>query len=1366
MTDPHRAAPPHDTPLTLLTLGGGVLQCQDGSRRLSAGKPLALITYLACAPRRRASRDHLLDVLWADLTPDRARHALRQLLWYLRQVLGPAAIDAEDNELTLRLPLAVDRDWFLTAIECGDTARAVDLYRGDFLEGFAAPGGIGFEHWAEVERQHLRAHFHRAATAIVREQVGTGRFREAADLARRLRDGDPLNEASWRRLLEVLIAAGDTVGSHLEAAALRAMLANELRDPEPGTAALLARLDVVPAMAGAVEEGLAPALVGREDQFGVITGAYQRVRAGSGCHVHVSAPPGLGKTRLLLEARNRLRALGARVVVLRAHPGDRHFHYGFAAELVRVLAELPGAAAVSPAAASALVALAPALAARYSAEMDLSTGGEAHRRRALALTELLTAIGDEHPCALLLDDLHWADALSLQLLGPVIDRMAHVHLLLVTTARPVPQAMAAGHQSRLLTLAPLTAEQVAELVASLGELPPMAWSGDFPGALCEATGGSPLLIIETLQLLMDQEVLRLRNGQWLTSSPEGLAAQLTATAGRALTRRLDRVDQLDRAVLLLLALEGAPLAPAQLSAALKQAPDAVDAALATLEQRALAQRAGEAWQPIHDEVAEALLDQAAPAERQQAHAALGAMFADGPATLASLMRAARHLYANADWRSLQRTYDRYLTLARQAGDGRRSLDLARDLLRLTEAPLAAATRLVSSQPYWSRLRRSSAFPAWRLGIVVVLVLAVGLALYPVVPQAEAKLLVLEADTAGAVAAWRVDLRRAGWVADSPLALQRDGSRVGLPPVLQPDSAIAGPPLQLSRALPDRQGGWYWSGTAGRSEDIEVFHLSRDRQVRRLTASLRDDNVEDLAPDGRWLLLTTARWSPPGADDYDLALLDPANGALRRLTHTPDADDAPVWSPDGQRIAFRRLWKTLDRDWSLCWMPPDGQVEPECRTLDGGIRPAAIYGWLDARRLLFLADSAGDQFLAVARPGEVAVQRIGPRADFARPSPDRQWSVLRTERPGSLRLQWRVAFGHRGLTSRELRPSAPGRSVVGAAWIEDGRPDAYLDSLRFVDPPAALVLGVSHRLRVRGADARGRDIELTAPLTWRVQDSTIVRVVGSGVLRAARPGRTKVYVTIPGWRGDSLAVEVTGATPSVVLHETWDHEWHARWRSLGTPAPQVVRGPGGIRGFWNRGDGVYMSGAHTARSFPAAEGLGVEVMASTPVNSLQWQRWALLLDGTHSDRRDSTVNPERGDSPSGSDLTERTCGFYYPAEEGRRGMGMVRLGPGGSERTLPVGRWIRAGEWYRVRIQILPDGRCGLAVNGVPVWLGPIPLKLDRPFRPLIGTAAAGARILHGPLEVWTGVRTDIDWSVLDSVTSRQAGLEDRPSTRR
>ncbi len=256
------AAPPPEQPLELRTLGTlGLYRGAAEPSLLPAGKPMALLAYLCAMPERSAGREHLLDLLWADVEAAIARHSLRQTTYYIRRRLGPGVLAARGDDLVLAGPVACDRTRFLEAIEAGRREDAVRLYQGEFLPHFAVPGGSGFEHWASAERRRLQLLFVNAAEPLVRQRLSQGSFRAARELAARVRDADTDEESGWRLLIEACLAQGDRVSALAEAARLDEHLRDETRVPEPATAAILRRARAGPNDDAAAAESDRPALL-------------------------------------------------------------------------------------------------------------------------------------------------------------------------------------------------------------------------------------------------------------------------------------------------------------------------------------------------------------------------------------------------------------------------------------------------------------------------------------------------------------------------------------------------------------------------------------------------------------------------------------------------------------------------------------------------------------------------------------------------------------------------------------------------------------------------------------------------------------------------------------------------------------------------------------------------------------------------------------------------------------------------------------------------------------------------------------------------------------------------------------------------
>src|SRR5512146_3299913 len=346
-----------DDPPTLRSLGDPSLFAPgpDGEDTLlDLGKPVALITYLACAPGCTAAREHLVDLLWSDLDRDAGRHGLRQALWHIRKRVGEGFVVAERESVTLVGALHFDRDEFLSAADKGDLECVAARYRGEFFSGFAAPGSGEFERWADVERARLRSLFERCIERLARRCLHEGRSREAVELAKRARDVEPLRQAGWNLLLEAQLAASDTLGAAVEADALERLLLEQELECEPGTRALLKqarRSSPTIDSAKTAPAVLVAELVGREREFAALLDAWNAVRVGRPLAFRVVAPAGLGKSRLLMDVVSRLRSMRARPIYVRANAGAREVPYSLASDVASSLAELPGARAISPSAA-------------------------------------------------------------------------------------------------------------------------------------------------------------------------------------------------------------------------------------------------------------------------------------------------------------------------------------------------------------------------------------------------------------------------------------------------------------------------------------------------------------------------------------------------------------------------------------------------------------------------------------------------------------------------------------------------------------------------------------------------------------------------------------------------------------------------------------------------------------------------------------------------------------------------------------------------------------------------------------------------------------------------------------------------------
>lgn len=1318
-----QAVTPSSQPLVLRTLGVlGLYRRSDGTPVVPPGKPIALLVYLSALPGRRANREHLLNLLWADREPASARHALRQTTWYLRQRLANEALEVGDDHVTLTAPLQSDRELFLAAVESARVAEAVAIYRGEFLGGFAVPGGIAFEHWAEAERQRLQFLFWHAAESLSREEMERGHFRIARELARRVRDTDPFDESGWRLLIETCLAQEDRVSALAEGQQLQRLLEAEERTSEPATQALLRRVNAQPEEKGRPDDGaLVAELVGRERQFSALLTAFQQAR-GSARTVSVMAPAGLGKTRLLLDLARRLAASGTAAVYVRAQPGDRDIPGSYVAEVARLLASRPGARGVSPASAGSLVALDPSISGQFPALPDPSTGDEARRRRVAALAELIQSVSDEHPFALLLDDLHWADTYSRDVLEHTISHARGAQALFALAARP-GGALTGVEADQSIVLEPLTHEQTEALVSSLGSLPNDPWAADFAAQLHAAAEGSPLLVLETLHLALETGALSRTDGTWTCPDEETLVALLKA--GSALGRRIDQLDRPQGWLLLLLALGGTPLPAEALAVACGQDRQRTMADLMVLERRGLVARQADEWSVAHDEIAELAEAHADPRQRTAAHGALGRALLAASTDGAGLRGAARHLAAASLVADLAKAATAWVRRARANDDRRSARALVAELIGASPSN-DAVRRLMRELPWGVRVnhpRRWAAAAAVAGLIVTGLVAAVARA---------------GSDNPGVVIALWTEDAGGRWRLKAHELTERDIARGTVALASFKPTDLVSPTRPEGLIRPGSPGTLAATSAYPDSGGLDVV-LSTDGgdRVTRITNRPGDDYARTWSPDGRYLAIATDRWAEHSRSNIAVLNPDQPDSPPVRLTSNPAArDEGPVWSPDGTRIAFgRSAYGSLPPE--LCLVSVDGSGE-ECLNPGPEYRSSGFSGWISPVELAsaFVDSSGVTRILAVnsvtGEHREVAEGLFMERNHVA------GWIACycrRNEAEPFQALVFPAAYPDRAV---RIEPSDPPPML---ALFPARPPQSYLERLEIEGAERSIPVDGTYRLQLRGWDAAGKPTQPLA-VRWTSSDTTVAAVDSTGMLRPRRGGRLRVTATAGGWRTTSVEVTIGAAEATTVTAEDWRDSIATRWVPFGTPKPVVVQTDRGAALAPN-GDSTNVSGVYLRRRLPTDRGVGVDFQLSTPLTSLFWQNAHVLLMPAAS------LDVSTWDHQAGimNWPAWRECGVHFPSGESEPAQRELLLSSGLS-RPVTVPPAMASGQWTRLRLQFFPDGRCGVALDGVARAILDRRAPLGDSAMLLIHAYSHRARILVGHLEVWTGVRRDVDWDAV------------------
>jgi class 3 adenylate cyclase/tetratricopeptide (TPR) repeat protein len=308
-------------------------------------------------------------------------------------------------------------------------------------------------------------------------------------------------------------------------------------------------LDGAPSLARRLDSPL----VGRDHELAALRAAFVEAVAARECRlVTVLGAAGIGKTRLTHDLQRA--SPQARAVAGRCLPYGEGITYWPLVELVRQVAGLSGEEPVPETREhiAALVADAPdadRIAAGVAAALAL--GGEASAEEVFfAVRRLLEELAHEQPLLLIIDDLHWAEPVFLDLLEYITSRSRGFSILMCCTARQEllelrPDWSTPRPGATTVLLDTLAQDESRLLLANLlgSEL-----SDEIAERITAVAAGNPLFLEELLRMLIDEGVLRQEDDDWrLASDPRRLS--LPATISALLAARLDRLGREERLVI-------------------------------------------------------------------------------------------------------------------------------------------------------------------------------------------------------------------------------------------------------------------------------------------------------------------------------------------------------------------------------------------------------------------------------------------------------------------------------------------------------------------------------------------------------------------------------------------------------------------------------------------------------------------------------------------------------------------------------------------------------------------------------------------------------------------------------------------------
>jgi DNA-binding CsgD family transcriptional regulator/tetratricopeptide (TPR) repeat protein len=438
---------------------------------------------------------------------------------------------------------------------------------------------------------------------------------------------------------------------------------------------------------------ISPILVGRDELLALAERRALAAQGGRGHLLFLAGEAGIGKTRLLGAIVRGAQRLGLEATGASAFPRDlelagallldlgdqltRSKHRAWAAAGRRLLERMAGAADVA---------------------------GDSHRQRRLLVmdvVDLIAGLADERPVALALEDLHWADDLTLEVVGQLARRLPERPLLVAGTYRSdelYPRVPMREWRSRLI------AQRLAEEVrlprldlSQTGMVATLLLGGELPaphrlvGVLHRRSDGIPLHIEELLGAMGD-----------IAEGDEARPARLPDTLAEAILQRASGLSTPARRLLASASVIGRSFDLDLVCAVHRATPRAVGRSLAELEQRFFVVTPTDGWfdfrHALIRDAVEATID---PGRRRALHGRVAEAAAARPEVGSDAFLSAHYELAGMRDRAFHHAR---LAASRAAAMSahREALDLARRARRTAPANLpprerAALLRLVAAE---------------------------------------------------------------------------------------------------------------------------------------------------------------------------------------------------------------------------------------------------------------------------------------------------------------------------------------------------------------------------------------------------------------------------------------------------------------------------------------------------------------------------------------------------------------------------------------------------------------------------------------------------------------------------------------------
>ncbi|MGE5221257.1 MAG: ATP-binding protein [Omnitrophica WOR_2 bacterium] len=522
--------------LEIKLLGSPEILLDGNPVKLSRRKSRALIYWIA-ANDHAVPRERLLSFFWADTPRPSAQQVLRTSLHGLRKALGPA-LHAENEDVSLAGDVWVDARVFENSLSQPDPDKKtlssiLHLYRGDFLSDFFLSDSTSFDDWVSTERERYRQLAVRGLVKLSRLDEIAGDYAAALASLERALAFDALQEDLQREVIRLLYLSGDRPSAIRRYDNLRKLLDEELGVPpmletrsiydailndtlapaqQPAQSPLVS-IKTKPAQSSKLQPQpvriISLPFTGRKEEL-------EKLLSLKAVHklALIEGEAGIGKTRLVQEY---IHLSGSLALTGTAHELEHALPYQPVIEALRSLLTHPDWALLSTKLALSRIWLAevsrlvPELSPEDAAEKSGKTAEVDESRLWEGVHQLLAAAARQRPVVLFLDDLQWADASTLALLGYLI-RQAASPVVYIAASQPVSpreplsallQTLARSDRIMRIQLKRFTPDEVHAIARHISSV----YAYPLSGWLNRLSEGNPFVLAELVRYGREHQVI-------------------------------------------------------------------------------------------------------------------------------------------------------------------------------------------------------------------------------------------------------------------------------------------------------------------------------------------------------------------------------------------------------------------------------------------------------------------------------------------------------------------------------------------------------------------------------------------------------------------------------------------------------------------------------------------------------------------------------------------------------------------------------------------------------------------------------------------------------------------------------------------